>query len=78
MWIEFCNIGFDNLVGKYEFILEIHGVLPKNIPNDQFLPVVWFLLSFLQTLSVGAVNLHEVAQCTFFHIFSNLPKYSGK
>ena len=44
--------------------------------NDDFLPVKRILLSFPQFLSVWAVILHEVQQCTrkIFHQFDQHPQ----
>ena len=48
--------------------------------NDDFLPVKRILLSFPQFLSVWAVILHEVQQCTrnVFHQFDQHPQMLRK
>ena len=41
----------------------VHGV-KKLRENDEFLLIIWILLSSPELLSVGAEILHEVAECT--------------
>ena len=69
-------LGVSKILVKFTCFLVNNLGGKKRVSNDEFLLTKRILLSFPQFLSVFAVILHEVEQCTpnFFHQFDQHPQ----